>query len=846
MLTLLDAFRRAQHQFERQPSVWEAHGAPQAQPVTFFELAQQVHDQRRAIGQHLRSSPQQVIGILRGHGAGALASLWAVLHAGHIALPLSPHATRERLRVVCRHARPKILLCDEASGDLARDVVSRDQAIWNVNQLKPRAPVCHQGTLLKESTSTAIRLETRALLIYTSGSTQSPRGVIHTHRSLLANVRFHIEQLEIEPSDRELWLAQLPTISGITDSFRALLGGASLMPFDLGRHAISELARILPRWKPTIVHFVPTIFRRLVRHPDFRRSCFDSLRILHLGGEAVTRSDFELFRSVTPTDCRLLANYGCTEVPTSRQAILHHDATVTQERLEFSTPVPGKRIVMLDDNGDLVPFDSNTGTARGEIGIRTDLAADGYWRDADRTASQFVRTSDGMTLYRTNDLGDLSECGMLTHRGRIDRRTKLFGQFIDCIAIESTLRASDLVQECMVDVEEAAEPRLIVVCAIAGCTSFSDHEQASRKQAIANQLADLRVPLRITLWESLPVLANGKIDRSKILAAARCTAKDRDNGNRSVLPSDSSHTAQVVRQIWSGILPEPCVDNPSFVESGGDSLMAADVALQINRQLGRAITVGDVFRAGNLERLVDFVTNGDGHHVDIDFEFLQRHGPGNGANQGSPIVCVGDHRPLALIADRAGQTTPIIHLCLDGAQTPRFQGLNIEEQARRYLDELNRAAIAPLGAIVGFSYGGLLAFALACEIQRRADYRPRVVLLEPSTPGLRRRIGLRQRVFARTSVTTPPLAVDDPRTCWDECWPFYRQNIEQFRLPTCNLDVHLFANRRRLRRTLPIWQQACSNFSWQISSHRDDHFEILAPSMADRWYEVVRQVANIT
>ena len=231
--------------------------------------------------------------------------------------------------------------------------------------------------------------------------------------------------LTITPTDRGMLLAKTTTISGLTDSFRLLVAGGSVVPLELETAGISRLATELRRLEPTLVHFVPTVFRQMAIDRD-GANVLASVRVLHLGGEPVTRRDFELFQAHGRDDCLFLNNLGCTEVPSFRQSLLTKSSNFEGDLVPLRDEVPGKRLELVDpDTGDDIGLGET-----GEIVIDSRFMARGYWRGETGTVEAFPASPDGASRFFTGDLGQRDAAGAVIHLGRKDRLIKRLGRKI--------------------------------------------------------------------------------------------------------------------------------------------------------------------------------------------------------------------------------------------------------------------------------------------------------------------------------------------------------------------------------------------------------------------------------
>ena len=658
------------------------------------------------------------VALLVPHGVHAVVSLLATWQAGHVAVPLSG-STVPSLQERLSHSAAACLLVDSHTQPLAD---SLDAACGLLDLDAPDDAGVGVGHAASEWADLPPEA---AAIIYTSGSTGRPKGVLQTHSCLLRNALAHVDLLSITPADSGLWLARVSTISGITDMLRILLAGGCLLPLDIEQSGLSGLEACLTTQRPDLVHLLPTQFRRLARRASAAVAC-SSVRVLHLGGEPVTRQDFELYCRLCSPSCVLVNNLGCTEVPTFRQSQLQHDTQWAGELIPLFDAVDDREVVMRDAT------DTRAGRI-GSIAVQSRHMALGYWRDAEQTRAAFHQLDDGRTEFRTGDAGLLDRNGKLTHLGRQDDQLRIMGQAVYPSVLADRLREHPHVAEVsVVAVPDASHgPRLVAFCVAEG----NQLDVAGLRQFALWRIERWQIP-DFVLLEQLPTLPGGKIDRQQLeqLAAIRLAA----NANPGGAPDHRDRTAWTSTErrlatIWRSTtgIRQVHPDSDFFADLGGDSLSAIDTMLGIEREFGRTPGIAALVRFPRLRDLateLDAGTDPRNPLPDADplLEVLRQAEPG---------------RPTALLVGSLPKGRPatsvlpngwgIVWLKLPGLHnTGRGNAWRTLDDLIPPLARIIRAANLRPDVVVAFSFGGVAAWCLAHELAWQVP----TILIEPPTP----------------------------------------------------------------------------------------------------------------
>ena len=537
------------------------------------------------------SLKEAAVGLLFGRGEWMIAAMLGVLKTGNIYVPLDASYPQKRLAYMVDHSQARLLLTDNANLPLAEALTERLEE-WNCRILNVET-MDSQG--LVESPVPNPSPDRPAYILYTSGSTGKPKGVAQTNGNVCRVIDEWIRCFGINGEDRLTLLPAYSHDSSVMDIYCGLLSGTPLFPLDVRElDAIDELPNWLERERITVWHSVPTLFRYFLGTLTEERQV-PRLRLALLGGEAVTRRDVELFRQWLP-NAGLKVIYGQSE--SSLNSIWSHEPGQQVSKPTLGKTITDVELLLVDDDGDEV---EELGV--GEIFVCSPNVAAGYWRDQEATDRSFFQEPELGRLYRTGDLGRLRPDGSIEFLGRKDFQVKIRGFRVELGEIEAALLSHEGVKEATVIARqlENGEVRLSAfVTAVAGWSN-SHHR-------LALELPDYMVPSSITAVETMPLTPSGKIDRRGLQTLAELEEKT----ERRAPPADPLQ--QRLAGIWSRVLdiPENTIGvDVSFLQMGGHSLNAGQLAAAIHRELEVKIPLSQIFETPTIQELAAVIRRKD-------------------------------------------------------------------------------------------------------------------------------------------------------------------------------------------------------------------------------------------
>ncbi len=679
--------------------------------VEYAELAERVGRAAARVRAEAGAEPAAVA-LLLPQGVELIEAMLGVLAAGHWFVPLDPAEAPERLRDLIAWAEAKLVLASAPTEAAALAgagptcPVARMEALAGISPIAPLA-ARHDPDAL-------------AYVYFTSGTSGSPKGVMDTHRNVLHNVMRYTNALHLVAEDR-LTLLQAAHFSGaVSNVFGSLLNGACVLPYDVPRDGGgAPLARWVQRERPTIFHSVPSLFRSLCL-PGMR---FDSVRIVRLEGDAGAPADADRFAAHFAPGSVLVHGLGATETGIARQFFVTHGDRSTGDVLPVGYAVADVEVEVRDPAGAALP----DGEA-GEIVVRSRWLSPGYWRDPERTAAAFQANAadPGLREYRTGDLGRLRADGCLEHLGRIGQQVKIRGEWVDVAGVEAAISTVPGVAECAVAALRDESDEIGLAAFVVLADGAAPPTMRELRRALAAKFAARATLVRGYAIARLPLGPHAKLDRRALQPALGDRLPE---GNTVVPPRDA--TERELASIWAQVLggEAPGIED-AFVDLGGDSLKAVQVASAIESRFGVTLPHGALAETPTIAALAARLREHEpGAHGHSGASLVPHRATGTRA----PLFCVHDFEsdaflfaPLSL---RLGADQPLYGLRFPAGGQARAVPRTIEALAAHYLAEVTR--VAPRGPyrLAGFCFGGVVAMEMARQLVSRGEAVAQLALL---------------------------------------------------------------------------------------------------------------------
>lgn len=639
--------------------------------------------------------PGALVGLSLERTPYMIAAMLGVLKAGAAYLPLDPGFPQARLAMIVESAEPVLILVEPSTEH------ALPQGTVPLVSLDRHWP--HRAY-----TDPAIDAEAPAYVLYTSGSTGKPKGVEIPHAALVnflvgmedslglpsRQSILAITTLSFDIAELEIWL---PLVTG---------GKVHLATRETASDMIA-LAEDVERLNPDILQATPATWRGLIEagwrgSPTLTALC---------GGEKLPRA---LADQLLPRVGALWNMYGPTETTIwSTVAKVARAGPITIGR-----PIANTTIRILDQNGNDRPLG-----AVGELCIGGRGVAIGYRGRPDLTEAKFI-DHDGERLYKTGDLARWRPDGALECLGRTDNEEKIRGFRIAIEEVEGALSALPGVVAAVVKAwpDPSGERALCGYLVGTG-------EVAEWREQLSATLPDYMIPTRFMVLPELPQTPNGKVDRHALPEPGKASVTDH-------APLETP-AQEKLAAIWSDVLKaEVTSRNADFFDLGGHSLLIARLIRRIDKDYGIKLPMAALFQAPRLADMAEIIASGKG----VDNPAVAPIQP-NGTQP--PILWLDGGSTFRPLAERLGPDQPFYGVST--AAVIEAAGGTPEKDFRKTADLIIAALrqIQPSGPyrIGGWCTSGILAYAVATQLEAAGDEVRLLMLAHPFHPVRARQLG---------------------------------------------------------------------------------------------------------
>ncbi|MFF8725865.1 amino acid adenylation domain-containing protein [Streptomyces sp. NPDC015171] len=712
---------RAHELFERRVrehprAVAAVHGAD---AWTYEELNARANRLARALLER-GLGPEDVVAVVTERNLDWLAATLAVFKAGGAYLPVEPHFPAGRIAATLSRAGCRLVLTESGStrtlDEALATVPGAEKLLVETAYAEPHA----DGDL-----GLPVEAGRLAYIYFTSGSTGEPKGAMCEHAGMLNHLFAKIDDLGIGEGSVVAQTAPQCFDISLWQLLSALLvGGRTLL---VGQDVILDVERFLDtleHGRVGVAQLVPSYLEVVVSYLEQHPRELPDLRCVSVTGEALKRELVQRWFAVQ-AGIRLVNAYGLTETSDDTN---HEVLDGVPDRVLLGRAVNNVRVYVVDEQLSLVPLG-----APGLIAFSGVCVGRGYVNDPERTREAY-RTDpyrSGERLYLGGDWGRWHPGGKLEFLGRRDNQVKIRGFRIEIGEIENTLLRVAGVRDGAVVVAERGGGNKHLIAFHTG----RRHEPDVLREALAAALPAYMVPSAFHWQDSLPLTANGKIDRKALTAqaeraaqaegaegAARGEARERAAGERL------SATERRVAAAWAELLGVPADRigrTDHFFDSGGTSLSAVKLSIALDR----AVSLRDITRHPVLAELAALVDGAARRRPELLHALSEP-----GGVPGHALVCFPyaggnavNYRPMAAALAGSGLAVLAVDLPGHDLAAHREPFVPIAQVAAQVADEITARGLSRV-MLWGHSSGAAAAVETARTLRERGVRVTRVFL----------------------------------------------------------------------------------------------------------------------
>lgn len=544
--------------------------------------------------QTLGVGPEVCVGCCLERSLDMIVAMLAIWKAGGVYVPLDPELPQERLALMIAQARARVILTQ--SHLVAR--IPHDHI----------PPICMDRDDFPLSTwpstkpSSAVRPDNPVYLIFTSGSSGTPKGVVVTHANLVHLTRRLVEIFAIQPDDRILQFTSSSWDTSFEEIVPCLWAGGRLVLRTRDMLDPIIFLRECSARRISILDLPTSFFNELVHVLSTKIAPFpESVHTLVIGGEAARTDRVADFIAVAPSHVRLLNTFGLTE---ATAISTFHELRALSRSIPIGIPLPDVDVYLLDRYNEPVPFD-----VLGEMFIGGAGISRGYFDRPTLTAERFVpdpfSSIPGTRMYRTGDLAERRIDGAILFYGRADQQIKIRGIRVEPGEIEMVLAKHPCVREALVELRRNSNESDCLVAYVIPQADPPPSADEIRRHA-REQLPAHMIPEAVVFLDQWPRLPTGKLDR-RALPEPTAVANE-------VQLVPRSPTEELLAHAFADVLgTDPVGRNAHFFELGGHSLLAMRLMATLRSRIGFSPPLASIFQNPTVDGLAAFIDRSHGH-----------------------------------------------------------------------------------------------------------------------------------------------------------------------------------------------------------------------------------------
>lgn len=536
------------------------------------DYVNQLADKFRRLGIKKNDS----IGLYADRSIELVIAILSLLKCGACYVPIDPLLPRNRIREMVQLASISFIVTKGVSAELVQII---GLPFYELEDLEKFVEECDLDETNNKQNPTDL-----ACILYSSGSTGQPKGIMISHRNIIRLV-CNTNYAQFGPEEAFLLFAPVNFDAALFEIWGALLNGGRLFVAPSRPLGFDELGLIIQDHQISTLWMTAALFQSMSEEDML---AFGSLRQFLVGGDVVPEKQAAQFLRLNPT-CSLINGYGPTEGTTFSCCHRIVLSDIGNDSIPIGKPVSNTQVYLLDRHLRPVPIG-----VLGEICIGGDGVSLGYVKNSELTSKRFCFSAFSPSqIYKTGDFGFFLPDGTIRFKGRFDLQVKLRGFRIELEEVEIHLRAHPNVKEVVAVIHKNFNGG-DQLCAY--ITSEEPLEAKVYKEFLESRLPSYMIPSFIIMLSKMPLTPRGKIDR-KLLPIPESSAI------LEIERAEETSNEKNLKEIWQQLLGVNTIERSSnFFELGGDSIRAIQM-VSLAKRKGVHLSVQDVFMEQTLEKI---------------------------------------------------------------------------------------------------------------------------------------------------------------------------------------------------------------------------------------------------
>lgn len=676
------------------------------------------------------SDTGNVVAIYGNRSDLLVVALISVLKAGKAFVILDQNYPSERLKEYLNISNPAFLIDVRTTGN-SDEILNHFIAMSGSQN--------HYITLstlsiVEEYPSTrpnvVVNPDDQAYVAFTSGTTGKPKGVIGTHNPLSHFFNWYIKEFKFSCTDNFSMCSGLSHDPLLRDIFTPLLvGGTLYIPEQQEMETPGWLAKWLQNNKISVSHITPSMLH-FIDCNGYENVQVNSLKHVVIGGEALNKDDILSFKKVFPS-ANAINGYGATETPQimgyNIVSLDSYTEDNTFNQIKNNVPVgkgiDGVQLIILNRFRQLAGIGE-----KGEVFIRTPYLSNGYIGDSKSTDESFIKNPftnyQDDYLYKSGDRGYYTSDGTVEITGRGDDQIKIRGFRIELQDIASNLEQVATVQKAIVTVTDEGTEKIIIAYILPADNISVDLEFIG--QELKKRIPNYMIPKEYIVINTIPLTPNGKVDKKRLPIRSYNKIKCQSH----VKPSNA--TEEALLDIWSQVLGKINISiHDDYFDLGGHSLLAVSLISKVNSYFNRNYPITMLFDTPTISLMAKQLMktkdsfpspvvafNKDAPKIPL---FVVPGASGNAQSMYSLIQHLDKEQPIYVYESYG----------LDGI-TPCLT--SIEVIAKEYVKELKNIQPAGPYNLLGHSFGSLVCFEMAYQLEQQGSEVGSVTFFDTIAP----------------------------------------------------------------------------------------------------------------